>query len=418
MHETHATPSEGALRTAELGQIAVLDELSGRTGTNRAQGRSQISASTDQEAVLAWLARYADSPNTLANSRREAERLLLWSVRQRGKPLSSLTHEDFLIYGRFLADPQPAADWVMEPGRRFGRREPGWRPFAGPLSEASVRQSMTVINSMLTWLVEAGYLAGNPLALSRKRGPSAAPRVTRFLEEDLWAAVRETILAMPRAVPRDRDAYVRVRWLFSLLFIGGLRISEVIGNTMGDFFNRPDTKTGDSRWWIEVLGKGKKRRLVPATTELMVELMHYRRALGLPDLPRQGESAPLLFPQTWKRPDQLEHPWPAQLTRGAVHIIVKNVFAMASARWRNEGRGEAQAEKLKSASAHWMRHTAGSSLANATDIRHARDTLGHANLSTTSVYVHSEDDVRHAAVSAVHSIRWAEPSGPEYVAPK
>jgi cephalosporin hydroxylase len=29
-----------------------------------------------------------------------------------GKPLSSLTHEDLLVYQHFLADPQPQALWV------------------------------------------------------------------------------------------------------------------------------------------------------------------------------------------------------------------------------------------------------------------------------------------------------------------
>lgn len=409
MQQPPSVPADGILATAQLGQVAVLEGMSGREGTNRSLARAQISAATDEEAVMAWLARFADSPNTLANSRRETERLVLWAVRQRGKPLSSLTHEDFLIYRRFLADPQPAQEWVMKPGRRFGRHEPGWRPFAGPLSETSVRQSMTVINSMLSWLVEAGYLAGNPLALSRKRGSATPPRMTRFLEEDLWTVVREAILAMPRITQRERDIYVRVRWLFSLLFIGGLRISEVVGNTMGDFFNRPDTKTGDPRWWLDVLGKGKKRRLVPATTELMVELMNYRRALGLADLPRPDEPSPLLFPVTWKHADHPAPPWPEALTRGAVHIVIKDVFAMAAERWLKEGRGEGQAEKLKAASAHWLRHTAGSSLANAADLRYARDTLGHANLSTTSVYVHSEDDARHAAVSSVHRVSWGAP---------
>ncbi|WP_440130605.1 hypothetical protein, partial [Escherichia coli] len=66
-------------------------------------GTPPISAATDQEAVLAWLARFADSANTLANSRREAERLLLWSISERAKPLSSLAHEDLLMYRRFLA---------------------------------------------------------------------------------------------------------------------------------------------------------------------------------------------------------------------------------------------------------------------------------------------------------------------------
>lgn len=74
-------------------------------------------------------------------------------------------------------------------------------------------------------------------------------------------------------------------------------------------------------------------------------------------------------------------------------------------RWLAEGRGEAQAEKLRAASAHWLRHTAGSNLANGIELHHVRDTLGHS-LSTTSIYVHGEDDARHAAVSEAHRLHW------------
>jgi site-specific recombinase XerD len=45
-------------------------------------------------------------------------------------------------------------------------------------------------------------------------------------------------------------------------------------------------------------------------------------------------------------------------------------------------------------------------LANGIDLRHVRDTLGHATLSTTSICVHGEDDARHDAVNASHRIGW------------
>lgn len=80
---------------------------------------------------------------------------------------------------------------------------------------------------------------------------------------------------------------------------------------------------------------------------------------------------------------------------------------MAAERWLADGRGEAQAEKLRAASSHWLRHTAGSSLVNdGINLTHVRDTLGHSNLSTTSIYVHGEDDARHAAISGAHQMRW------------
>ena len=65
--------------------------LSGERGRNRAQGLPQVAANDDRSAVLAWLARYKDSPATLASYRKEAERLLLWCVHQHGKALSDLT---------------------------------------------------------------------------------------------------------------------------------------------------------------------------------------------------------------------------------------------------------------------------------------------------------------------------------------
>lgn len=396
-----------------LEAMVLTDELSGLHGTNRSlAGHCQLAATTDREAVLAWLQRYHGSPNTLANARKEAERLLLWSLVELGKPLSSLTHEDLQLYQHFLSDPQPYERWVMAPGRRLPRQHAGWRPFAGPLSAASRRQAMLVLNSLLSWLVEAGYLAGNPLSLSRRRRHQAAPQVERFLPEDLWAEVRTTISTMPRSTSREAAAAARTRWLFSLFFLCGLRISEVTGNTMGDFFSRVD-KTGETRWWLELTGKGDKVRLVPATAELMVELANYRRELGLSVLPQPGEDAPLLFP-VWWRADPKSSPlvdWPAPLTRSAIHGIVKDVFARAAARLRADGAAQSgPAERLQAASSHWLRHTMGSRLADGVDLRHVRDTLGHASIATTSIYLHTEDDARHAAVTAHHRLEWGVPS--------
>jgi site-specific recombinase XerD len=387
------------------------DTLSGKYGVNRSRaGHRQISADTDRDAVLAWLARYADSPNTLANSRREAERLLLWAMLECGKPLSSLTHEDLLVYQRFLTNPQPQARWVMPEGRRFPRSHPSWRPFSGPLSPASVRQAMVTINAMLSWLVQAGYLAGNPLSLSRQRSRAPAPRVVRFLEADLWSEVRAAIMSMPQDTPRLAATQARARWVFSLLYLCGLRISEVCHNTMGSFFGRLDPKTGEMRWWLQVTGKGNKERLVPATTELMVELTQYRRFIGLPPLPQQGEASPLVFPVWWAAPVTGAIEWPRSLTRAALHVVVKGVFAMAAERLRQLGpEHQARADRLESASSHWLRHTMGSRLADEIDLRHVRDTFGHASLTTTSIYLHAEDDVRHAAISASHRLGWESP---------
>ncbi len=387
----------------------MVDALSGRTGTNRSTGHRQIAADTDRDAVLAWLARYADNANTLANSRRDAERLLLWAWVELGKPLSSLTHEDLLVYQRFLSNPQPAERWVMSPGRKLPRSHPLWRPFAGPLSPASARQALVVVNSLFSWLVQAGYLAGNPLALERRRRSKSAPRQTRLLDTELWDIVKATINAMPLDTARERATHARARWVFSLFFLCGLRISEIVGNKMGNFFNRAD-RSGAARWWIEVTGKGDKTRLVPATSELMVELLTYRRSLGLPALPQDGEGTPLVLAVWWHvtSKDSAAFKPPQPLTRAAVHGIVKEIFEQAAERLALTGESSlARVARLRAASAHWLRHTAGSRMADGDkDLRHVRDTLGHASISTSSIYLHAEDDDRHRAVEAGHRLGW------------
>jgi len=385
-----------AVAPLELAQLP--DHLDGRTGSNRStQGHAQIAAQTDIDALKAWLARFLDTRTTFDSYRKEAERLLLWSTLELGKPLSSLTHEDLLVYQHFLGDPQPADRWVMKAGRKWSRFNSEWRPFAGPLAHTSQRQAIIILNTMFSWLVTAGYLAGNPLSLSRQRQRKAKPRITRFLDDQLWSEVKTTIETMPRETDREREHYFRVRWLFSLLYLCGLRISEVIGNMMGAFFVRRDSE-GEDRWWLEITGKGDKTRLVPATAELMVELARYRRENGLSPCPLPGEPTPLLLPIGGKQ---------RTLTRSAVHLIVKEVFSRTATRIRARGTEfERLASLIEDASAHWMRHTAGSSMADTMDLRNVRDNLGHSSISTTNTYLHTEDDQRHKETEAKHRLGW------------
>jgi integrase/recombinase XerD len=384
---------------APLEQLAIPIALDGHAGLNRnATGRAQIGAKNDVEAIVAWLDRYADTAATFESYRKEAERLLLWATLELGKPVSSLVHEDLLAYQRFLADPQPAARWVLAGKRKLPRNHAAWRPFAGPLAPTSQRQAMVILNAMFSWLVSAGYLMGNPLALSRQRSRKAKPQVVRYLPPTVWAEVKAAVEAMTRDSARDQEHYARNRWILSLLFLGGLRISELANNTMGAFYVRRD-RDGVERWWINVLGKGSKERQVPATDELMVELSRYRRALKLAPMPAAGETHPLVLPIGGKvRP----------MTRVALHDVVKRIFAEAAQRLRGRGaEHEAAAAVLDRASAHWLRHTAGSSMADgALDLRFLRDNLGHESLATTSIYLHSEDDERHNQTQRALRIGW------------
>lgn len=387
-----------AVQPMEL--LAIPAALNGLEGLNRNRTtRPQIAAGNDLAAIAAWLDRYADTKTTFDSYRKEAERLLLWSTLQLGKPVSSLAHEDLLEYQRFLADPQPAARWVLSGARKLPRGHPDWRPFAGPLASSSQRQAMVILNAMFAWLVSAGYLTGNPLSLARRtKRKSAKPQMVRYLPSSVWQEVKASIEAMPRQSDRELEHYARSRWLVSLLFLGGLRISEVVENDMGVFFARRD-RVGVERWWMRVVGKGSKEREVPATDELRVELIRYRRACGLTLLPVPEDPTPLILPIGGKV---------RRLTRMALHDIVKQIFAEAANHVRRSGPDqEPAAALLEKASAHWLRHTAGSSMADgALDLRFVRDNLGHESLSTTSIYLHSEDDERHRQTERALRLSW------------
>jgi len=83
----------------------------------------------------------------------------------------------------------------------------------------------------MTYLVSAGYLAGNPLALRRGRNASIkrSRRVERYLDHALWNRVLASVEQWPRLTERDEQHYERSRWLMndSDLHVGTRTIAAV-----------------------------------------------------------------------------------------------------------------------------------------------------------------------------------------------
>ncbi|WP_236078612.1 tyrosine-type recombinase/integrase [Paraburkholderia domus] len=379
--------------------LAVPESLDGRDGTNRGPaGNSQLSARNDLDAVRAWLANYADTKTTFDSYRKEAERLLLWAVVQLGKPLSSLTHEDLLLYRAFVVNPQPTDRWVSASGGKYPRGDARWRPFNGPLSPASQRQALIILNGMFTWLVDAGYLRGNPMALLRQRAKHATPRVTRYLSLSLWDEVKAFVEQLPQDTLLQKAYAARCRWLTTLFYLQGMRIAEVAAGKMGDFSRRLGAD-GREQWWLNILGKGDRERIIPASPELITELARYRQANDLPPLPGRTDATPLVIPFRGKS---------RCMSRSAVHDAIKSVFGHAADWLRARGpEFSDRADELDRASAHWLRHTSGSHQADGgVDLRTVRDNLGHVSLNTTSLYLHEEEDKRHRETVKRHRMNW------------
>lgn len=379
--------------------------LSGEAGTNRSLAQQpKIAASNDLEAIRAWYNRFSDKRNTYESYRREGERLLHWAILQRQKALSSLTHEDFQAYEEFLKNPEPTDLWVST--TKFPRSHPGWRPFfkpasapTGGLDAKSVAQAMGILNNLMNWLVEAQYLAGNPLTLNRKKRSKKVRRLTRFLDTDQWSAVLRYVETMPRESDREIEHYERTRWLTHLFYLAGMRISEVVENTMG-CFQRFRTSKGEYIWNLVITGKGDKERAIPVGPDLLQALTRYRASLGLPPFPSAGENTPLVI--SLRNKDRREG-----IQRQALDKVVGAFFEGTAAMLeQSEDENERNSAMiLRAASAHWIRHSAGSHMANAgVQLTRVRDFLGHENIQTTSIYLHTEDEAFHDEVSRLHRL--------------
>lgn len=387
MTSSFPLPSNAALLPWDTAGHLPAVELGDR-GLFRNPEQSLISARNDLEAVSIWLANYADSPNTLAAYRKELERLLLWASETRGKPLSSLTTDDYLAYRAFLADPQPRERWC---GPKVSRHDPRWRPFAGPLGERSVRQALAIINTLLTYLVSVRYLTANPLALTRGRNKAVTidAAVDRVLDHNLWEHVLAHVEDWPRDDAKQLARYERARWLLTFMYAAGPRASEIAGHTMSSIVVRRGRR---DRWWWQVRGKGGRDDRIPLGTNVVEAMIRYRRHLGLPPLPSSDERTPLICRLTQR---ERERP----LTRAQLYAIVKAILLGAAD--DIEAYDAAGAATLRKASTHWLRHTAINHLADRVqDVRVVQRFARHANLNTTTGYLHYEEDAFHNEVIA------------------
>lgn len=371
-----------------LEELSPPPEQDGTDGSNRARGPNQLGVEDDIGAVRLFLKEYAASPATQRSYRKEIERLLLWALVERGKPLSSLSRLDFQAYAEFLRDPQPRERWCgPRRGRRGVRFSGAWRPFAGPLGPSACKTALVIVNSLMNYLVRAGYLAGNPLGLLRPRAGGqvgAALRSSRrqvagrSLDPQQWDALLAALEELPRARAEERDRYQRLRFLLALLHFLALRLGEVERHRMGDFVEVR------GRWLFCVVGKGQKEAEVPVNSEMLQALRQYREHLGLPPLPAPGEETPLLMDLRRRRP----------LGGRRINQLIKDLAARAAERLQADD--PYKAERLRRASAHWFRHTALTRQAEkGIPLTYIKANARHAKLDTTLLYVHTDEDLRY-----------------------
>lgn len=434
LHELQAVvTSATAIRPLE--KFIVPEALDGRLGKfRRQQAHCLLAAENDHEAILAWLqSRQGVTPqqraqqlakrrqrngevgqgadrlpnwmhvlsNTQRAYRKEVERFLLWAVLQRSTALSSMTQEDCVAYRDFLADPQPREHWCGPRARE--RWSPLWRPFEGPLSASAQRQAITALKCFYGFLVDQGYLMGNPwsgIDLIEPAGPIF--NVGRSLTLEQWRFVQGQLKELP-ATSANRRLGLAMR----LAYATGLRAAELCAARVDDLRQvcYPGDQAGAASiegWMLSVVGKGQRVREVPVPQELINELGDYLASRGL-----QGN---LLHPANrgayllGKAHDADRRAPGLHQKRGmaggvdpragiaTTTLYDQMVACFEACATALVGQGDARgAQRLARASTHWLRHSyASHALAGGVPIEVVQQSLGHASLATTTVYVNVE----------------------------
>ncbi|MDI9700812.1 site-specific integrase [Burkholderia cenocepacia] len=360
-------------------QLRLPHEVDGSHGQFRAPRHvCLLKASNDYEALQSWLSLH-ESTATRRAYRKEAERLILWAIVERGCALSSLTTDDAIAYRAFLRRPTPRERWV---GPSRSRQSVEWRPFSGPLSTRSAAYALTVLAALFRWLVEQRYVLANPFAGIKVRGRAKAGLdVTRGFTEGEWRLLRTIADGLEWSYGWSEAAAQRLRFLLDFGYATGLRASELTGATLGDI--RID-EHGDH--WLHLVGKGGKTGKVALPTLARMALDQYLVQRRLPVTRERWDPATAIVASLAEDGTGIET---TRLGR-----VLRRFFALVADTIRDDR--PAMADKLRRASPHWLRHTHASlALARGTELIMVRDNLRHSSISTTSVYLHG-DEVKRA----------------------
>lgn len=219
--------------------------------------------------------------------------------------------------------------------------------FAAKAKATSVSRRLSALRRFYRLQLDNGAIAEDPTLRVR------TPKKPRRLPKQLSEAQVEALLAAPDA---NTMLGLRDRAMLETLYATGLRVSELVGLKLSQL----STDAG----FVRIVGKGSKERLVPVGDEALAWIARYLR---------EGR-ATLAGPS--KRDEVFLTERHAPMTRQAFWALVKR-YAVRAGIARNV------------LSPHVLRHAFATHLLNhGADLRVVQLLLGHANITTTTIYTH------------------------------
>ena len=217
----------------------------------------------------------------------------------------------------------------------------------GAKSQARI---LSGVRAFYRYLVLDGYLEVDPTELLE------SPHLPRHLPEYLTTA---EVDALEDSIDLSTNEGHRNRAIIEVLFSCGLRVSELTHLRLSCLY-------AEERF-IRVLGKGNKERLVPISDRALHELDLWfddRRKMNI----QPGEEDYVFL-------NRRGH----HLTRVMILIMIKRQAELAGIH--------------KTISPHTLRHSfATALLRGGADLRVIQALLGHADIGTTEIYTHMDDE--------------------------
>ncbi len=294
----------------------------------------------------------------------QAEELLSWLAVEKGRSANTLAayRRDLTAYWEFLVGRgltlEGVTDRVVEDYLAFLR--------ASGKAPASVARALVAVRSLHRFCEDEGLSLGNPAEdVERPRVPAGLPK----------ALTEDEIGLLLGAVTGDDALARRDRAILEVLYGCGLRVSELVGLSLGDV----DLDAS----LVRAFGKGAKERVVPVG-RLAREALRAWLAPG-------GRSA--LVPARWARRGDAE----------AVFLNARGGRLSRQGAWgvvRHYGDRVGLGERL---TPHVLRHSCATHmLDHGADIRVVQELLGHASISTTQVYTKISTERLRRVYEAAH----------------
>jgi integrase/recombinase XerD len=211
----------------------------------------------------------------------------------------------------------------------------------------SIARRLSALRRFYGLQLQQGALRTDPTLRVR------APRLPRRLPKNLAERQVEALLAAPDV---RTTLGLRDRAMLETLYATGLRVSELVGVKL--------TQMSLDMGVVRVIGKGSKERLVPLGDEAVQWVKRYLRDVR-PDLATGGRSDAVFL--TGRH---------APMTRQAFWQLIKRYGTQAGI-------------PRAALSPHVLRHAFATHLLNhGADLRVVQLLLGHADITTTTIYTH------------------------------